>query len=1689
MKKQPKAVLTAALVVFSIVCLAASIRSSIFVARAAPPQDQMANIFTSIGDMFSSVFGGSSSGSSNGSSGQPASDGSSQASQKHPYYPVFYDQASGGAGALKLSPYQSAIAPANNIVSYPGQKPSQSGGSVYSGSAKDASVVPDEYIVELRAEPVAVTYARLKAQAGAGTKARLDVKSQLAAQSQAVQSEQDSFLASLPGAIQAKNKSVGRSVMGPKAGTTKRFKDVINAVVLNMNGSEAAAVKGMRDVKRVVPVGKVRATLMDSVPLINAPQVWAGNYLGNPDGSTGKGVSIAIIDTGVDYLHPDLGGCFGTHVVNGTTTPCKVVGGYNFVNNTPDPMDDQGHGTHVADIAAGNGMPKGVAPGASIYAYKVLDSRGSGDWTTVIAGIERATDPNNNGDVSDHLDIASLSLGGPGTPDDPVAEAVDNAVAAGVVVTVAAGNDGPNPNTIDSPGTAADAITVAATDKSDNRAWFSSAGPVEWTDQNGFERYLMKPDVAAPGVNICAARFDHAFEGEGDANCYHDNLHIALSGTSMATPHVAGEAALILQLHPDWSPALVKDVIMHSSNMLRYTGTGWWEAFGSGRIDAMAATSGVWHPSIARLDALPIGQNKISITGSAAGLTPSSFSRYTISYAEGLNPTHQFVPIYSSSKPVTDGVLYSGLDTTMMNEGVNMMKLAVFDLNGDETDAYQLLNVDNIGITAVGRNQNYANGDPVPIFGFSVLQGVTSYRVVVDDPNNGKTVCNVAAVQASVICSPSFKGLQDGIHSLYLEAQYKGSWRVSVPFKFAYVQELMSGWPQTMPGWARGMPEVIHQPGSAAKLAVPYYTDCSIPGVCGGPPTILYYSADGAHTLVSSLSNGDRMPDDWMAAQVHMQQGNAIAAAEAFGDNRKAIFKPDGQVISSWGAGKPVINSDFTVFNRDGSGLGLYAVSQDMNTGAVQINGYDLNGNALKGFPINVPMPYDIAGTKLSPSPQPTDVPLHQIAFLHPVFISGGKQQNLAVVTGTYTGSGQFFNDLKLYVDVFSAENQLIKTEKLFDGTGKSYILMGSYPIAADLHGDGKTEMIFGFTAVDAGLFKVNMYDLDAYTTYMTELDSSGNVLALSKPIRGYIMNQLAVGDIGNGAPDIVAVLGDSWASMNDQIAGFDSSLNSIFTHTENDRIEGISLADVEGTGSSQIIASYNNINMDGSPSGIEILNGSGSVTRNIVIPTMGAQDQLTAPLVDSLNGDADVFAASLEIPENFHSGFGNTYNMNLYALDVGRMPKAESPKAPSPSPTPTAAWAGFDWPSLLSDYHNTGCYHCAAWTSFGQSIATTTATTSSAASVTVASSSLALQYDPSGHEATLVATFKVDVSAGSADLIIPAYFPFNLYATDGRDIMSDQEQFALPPGVTSDNLRDTIPAGSTAEFTVTMKMNPKIMFPGSYKAILDRMWTIDPLGRYNYISVPTPNSTDPVTIIGELSPYIFSIAPNPVPADQPVTVTGVRFVTSGMNQITLTDPRSQASATRYAQSSDGKSMRFVPNADPGYYNVQVVNQKTGNSNMVPLQVTAPLVAASPTPLPSDTSSPQQTSAPAYSATPVASPTPSPSYTYNPIYSPVPTYTYSPTYSPVYSSPTPVATPASSPTAVSSPAPAASPSSSPVSSPSASPTPSPVQSTYAAPSTSPSASPSPSAFNGGQYLGAAFQSWIGLVGTIFDLGR
>jgi serine protease AprX len=322
---------------------------------------------------------------------------------------------------------------------------------------------------------------------------------------------------------------------------------------------EKAAAR--EDVRSLSSVKLEFATcLNNSRPLINADQV-ANNL-----GFNGTGVTVAVVDTGIDATHPALAPVI--------TAQVDVTGLGNG--------DGFGHGTHCAGIVASQGPTfVGIAPGASLIAIRVMDNSGNMSSANGVAGLQAA--------VQAGARVASnswgFSHGGHGGWSDSdgtcvLCTAADNAVAAGVVVVVAGGNEDNNSGGFDThlrcPGIARSVITVAASDKSDNMAGFSSLGPTP----DG----RAKPDVTAPGVNINSCRATGTSLGPTVDPA---GIFITLSGTSMATPHIAGVAALMLNKNPKLTPAQVKGIIMASVVNLGAPAN----QMGTGRIDALVAVN------------------------------------------------------------------------------------------------------------------------------------------------------------------------------------------------------------------------------------------------------------------------------------------------------------------------------------------------------------------------------------------------------------------------------------------------------------------------------------------------------------------------------------------------------------------------------------------------------------------------------------------------------------------------------------------------------------------------------------------------------------------------------------------------------------------------------------------------------------------------------------------------------------------------------------------------------------------------------------------------------------------------------------------------------------------------------------------------------------------------------------------
>lgn len=425
--------------------------------------------------------------------------------------------------------------------------------------------------------------------------------------------------------------------------------------------------------------GKVTASLDRSAAQVGAPQAWEKGF-------TGKDVTVAVLDTGVDETHPDLAGA--------------VVESKNFSDS--DTTDDRlGHGTHVASTVTGAGKYQGIAPDSKIVNGKVLGDYGGGRESDIIAGMEWA---------ATKAKIINMSLGSswPDEGTDPMSLALNRITAqTGALFVVAAGNSG---GPIGSPGSADAALTVGAVNRDDTLAEFSSRGP-RWTNN------AIKPDITAPGVDIVAAKAKNGQIGTpvGDA-------HVALSGTSMATPHVAGAAAILASKNPAWKAEDIKAALMNSAkpnpSLTVYDQ-------GAGRLDiGRAASAGVstnhgslslgtamWphdddQPITQKLTYRNNGTSDVTLDLSVADVKPAATGLFSVTPAKLTVPagaTADAVVTADTRTAVPDavyGAVVLASDGTRTPIGVVKevesydVKLTFLDLNGKPTPDYTYRFVD-----------------------------------------------------------------------------------------------------------------------------------------------------------------------------------------------------------------------------------------------------------------------------------------------------------------------------------------------------------------------------------------------------------------------------------------------------------------------------------------------------------------------------------------------------------------------------------------------------------------------------------------------------------------------------------------------------------------------------------------------------------------------------------------------------------------------------------------------------------------------------------------------------------------------------------------------------------------------------------------------------------------------------------
>ena len=402
----------------------------------------------------------------------------------------------------------------------------------------------------------------------------------------------------------------GEAAVLPKARSAAFGKALTKLGTQHM--TPAAALGG---VSRVWLDAALRATDLDAnLAQISAPAAWQS-------GLSGAGVKVAVLDTGVDAGHPDLAG--------------QVVDAANFTDDPVD-TDDNGHGTHVASLVAGTGAAadgarRGVAYGADLLAGKVLNADGEGQVSWVIAGMQWA--------AGQGAEVINMSLGGPASSpslDDPAVQALESLTASsGALFVVAAGNAGSGASTVASPGVAPSALTVGAVNAADSVVFFSSRGPTRGDGR-------LKPDITSPGVEIVGAK----------AGARTGDVYTTFTGTSQATPQVAGAAVLLMQQHPDWSWDRVKAMLVDTADPSERASV---YDQGGGRLDLARATTEPLSSSRAEVDFGLLRWPDRAVHSQQVTLTNPSDAAATVDLAAHVGPINggPIIGLDAPADPVT----------------------------------------------------------------------------------------------------------------------------------------------------------------------------------------------------------------------------------------------------------------------------------------------------------------------------------------------------------------------------------------------------------------------------------------------------------------------------------------------------------------------------------------------------------------------------------------------------------------------------------------------------------------------------------------------------------------------------------------------------------------------------------------------------------------------------------------------------------------------------------------------------------------------------------------------------------------------------------------------------------------------------------------------------------------------------
>jgi subtilisin family serine protease len=827
---------------------------------------------------------------------------------------------------------------------------------------------------------------------------------------------------------------------------------------------------------------------------INAETAW--------DTSQGDGVLVAVVDTGLDYNHEDIAGNVWLNDGelgldgNGNGKPSNGIDddgngliddwhGWDFVtlDGTPgdkDPMDDHGHGTHVSGTIAAmgdNGLGViGVAPHAKIMAVKGLDSTGSGSIEDLSSAIIYAADKG--------ASVINLSWGGSGLTPQTLIDAISYAHnVKGAVVVAAAGNSNLDVGTQVSgfyPACIRDVITVSAVNHLDAKASFSNFGAkIDVTAPGGGDTdptgLLIQPDRSILSLKSSAA--GSIMTGSGQLIV--GTKYLRQSGTSMASPHVAGVAALIRAQHPELSPEQVRQVLRSSADDIGATGFD--NQFGYGRLNANRSLT-IAAPLAAVL-AGPVGTlsglSQVDVKGSVGG---ANLSSWRLEYGAGTAPSSWTV-ITTSSTTINAGTLATW-NLSGLNDGTYTLHLVAQALTGEVYEDRLTVVIDGLVIT-----------DPSPLsISITRGEGGITIRGTVASSNFARYTIAILATRTNTFVSNSTITVTNGglqpVHNDVL-----GTWNTTGAAPDTYqifVTEIFTNNssvfkstkvaldPSLHPGWpidigllsngiasfaitnhvnaadvdGNGTKEIIL--GYNTKVSVVDHTGVQLPGW----PQTIDPTSSGAHIQISPIV-------------ADLDGDGALEILAANDQGKVFVWSANGTLRSGWPKSIAGFSTNLAVDDLTGDGQNEIIISQ---LGNVRV--CDKNGVMLPGWPVNF--------SAINSPPAIGDV-------------DGDGQKE--IVVATLNGPSNLY--------VIKANGVVMPNwPKAINPQLAPNFVNSSFPVLGDLDGDGAMEVVIGSANGFVYAFRAN----------------GSNVPGWPQATKATGVNSPAIGDIdGDGVPEVIA--------------------------------------------------------------------------------------------------------------------------------------------------------------------------------------------------------------------------------------------------------------------------------------------------------------------------------------------------------------------------------------------------------------------------------------------------------------------------------------------------------------------------------------------------------------------------------------